>query len=86
VKGGASKATPLAHWLDETPIRDARPRPLEQARLRRAAGALEGRGGDALTDEIAKRKRRRAHLPHTKIMFPKGKGTPVPSDGQAREK
>lgn len=46
----------------------------------------EGRGRDDLTDEIAKKKKEKAVvLPH-KTMFPKGKGTPVPSDGQAREK
>lgn len=48
-------------------------------------GVRKGRGRDGLTDEIAKKNKKAGVLPH-KTMFPKGKGTPVPSDGQAREK
>lgn len=54
---------------------------------RSVVGAREGRGRDDLTDEIArKKKKEKAGVHPHKTMFPKGKGTPVPSDSQAREK
>lgn len=61
-----------AHWWEGTSIQQDSPLPLDQARLRSAAGVREGRGRDDLTDEIAKRKRRRASS-HTKSCFPKAK-------------